>query len=70
MATQCELILKHLKKGKKINPIQALNRYGCFRLGARIHDLKAEGHDIKSKIVENEEGTKHYAEYFMESSNE
>ena len=41
--SQCEKILVHLQAGKSINPIQALNLYGCFRLGARIYDLKKLG---------------------------
>lgn len=41
--SQCEKILIHLQAGKSINPIQALNLYGCFRLGARIYDLKKLG---------------------------
>ncbi|OTP93786.1 helix-turn-helix domain-containing protein [Gilliamella apicola] len=38
--SQCERILIHLQSGKTINPLQALKLYGCFRLGARIYDLK------------------------------
>lgn len=41
--SQCEKILIHLQAGKSINPIQALNLYGYFRLGARIYDLKKLG---------------------------
>tara|TARA_R100000315_G_scaffold59129_1_gene34726 strand:- start:624 stop:827 length:204 start_codon:yes stop_codon:yes gene_type:complete len=63
MATQCELLLKDLKKGKKINPLYALKRYGCFRLGARIHDLKSQGHDIEMKMVDS--GTKKFGEYSL-----
>lgn len=33
-------ILKALKKGARITPMDALKRFGCFRLGARIADLK------------------------------
>ena len=39
--TQNQLILEHLKEHKTINPIQALELFGCFRLGARIYNLKA-----------------------------
>lgn len=43
---QTEKILSHLMKGKGITPIDALNRFGCFRLAARIADLRKCGHLI------------------------
>lgn len=46
-----------------INSLQALNLYGCFRLGARIYDLKQAGFDIDSRLV-HENGVQ-YAEYSM-----
>ena len=45
------------------NQLQALNLYGCFRLGARIYDLKKAGFDIDSRLV-HENGVQ-YAEYSM-----
>lgn len=42
-------ILKHLKKnGSATN--RELNRY-CYRYGARLHDLRAEGHIILSEHI-------------------
>ncbi|MBQ1819186.1 MAG: hypothetical protein II120_03210 [Bacteroidales bacterium] len=38
--SQCSAILEHLKKGLSITPIEALSLCGCFRLAARIHDLR------------------------------
>jgi hypothetical protein len=35
-----------LKRGYSITPIQALNKWGCFRLSARIHDLREMGYLI------------------------
>ena len=49
--SQTTQILNALKKGAKITPIDALNQFGCFRLGARIHDLKAAGHNIITESV-------------------
>ena len=66
MATQCELILKDLKKGRKI----ALSKYKCFRLASRIADLKAEGHSIETRMVTNEDGKKKFAEYYLENRDE
>jgi len=43
--SQKEKILQHLQK-KSITPIEALELYGCFRLAARVWDLKNDGHKI------------------------
>ncbi|OCG33672.1 MULTISPECIES: helix-turn-helix domain-containing protein [unclassified Gilliamella] len=62
--SQCKNILRHLQSGKTINPLQALDQYGCLRLGARIYDLKKRGHSIDSRMVKSRNGKK-YAEYSM-----
>ena len=49
--SQTQQIQKHLEKGKSITPIDALNKYGCFRLAARIADLRNDGMNIKTTIV-------------------
>lgn len=49
--TQADQILNHLRSGKHITPLEALNRFGCFRLCARIYDLKKAGHEIESQMV-------------------
>lgn len=62
--TQTAQILAHLKTGRSITPIDALNRYGCFRLGARIYDLKQSGHNIYREMVETDSG-KRVASYTL-----
>jgi len=49
--SQNALILDWLKKGNTITPIQALNMFGCFRLGARIFNLRRLGHRINGQRV-------------------
>lgn len=44
--SQCDQILSYLKDGHSITPIDALNLFGCFRLAARISDLKKRGNEI------------------------
>lgn len=61
ITSQTKLIEQHLKAGKAITPIDALNLYGCFRLGARIYDLKEKGLDIITEMVQS--GGKRYAAY-------
>ena len=49
MKSQNERILQHLKKGKKITPLDALEKFGCFRLAARISDLRKDGNVISTE---------------------
>lgn len=44
--TQNKQILNYLKTGKSITPLEALYEFGCFRLSARIFDLKKDGWPI------------------------
>ena len=60
---QAQQILNHLQQGAKITPIDALNQFGCFRLAARIHDLKKKGWNIKTE-TELKNG-KEYAAYSL-----
>ncbi len=54
MKTQNEKIKAYLSKGKSITQIDALNKFGCFRLAARIADLRNEGVNIATKNVTKE----------------
>ncbi len=49
MNTQAENILAYLKAGGTLTPLDALERFGCFRLGARVFDLRERGYDIISE---------------------
>lgn len=50
MGSQNEVILDHLINNHSINPVQALNEFKCFRLAARINDLRAAGYLILTRI--------------------
>lgn len=64
--TQKEAILKHLKRGRKITPLDALNMYGCFRLSAVIHALKKSLLDGETIITEvARKGNKNFAKYSL-----
>jgi hypothetical protein len=54
MKTQNEQIKAYLTKGKSITPLDALNKFGCFRLSARIKNLRDEGLKIATKYVTKE----------------
>lgn len=62
---QNEMILEHLLKGWSITPLEALNSYGIFRLGARIYDLRSRGIRIETENAKGSNG-KHFARYWME----
>lgn len=62
--TQTAQILAHLKTGRSITPLDALEWFGCFRLGARIYDLKQDGHNIVKDMVETDSG-KRVASYTL-----
>ena len=48
---QADRILKYLRTFGSIDPMQAIRDIGCYRLSARIKDLRDEGYDIQTKIV-------------------
>ena len=52
-----------LESGKTLTSIDALERFGCFRLAARIADLKTEGMHIDTVMVADEDTGKSYARY-------
>jgi hypothetical protein len=60
--SQEDMILEYLKHGNRLTPLEALHRFGCLRLGARIWDLKQRGYDIEMQLSEVA-GGKHVAEY-------
>lgn len=62
--SQKEQILEYLKSGRVVDPMVALQKFQSYRLGARICELRAEGHDIKSEIVYRGK-RKVYARYWM-----
>lgn len=47
--TQRDHILAHLNKGVALTPLEALDRWGTFRLAARILELRKQGYDIRSE---------------------
>jgi hypothetical protein len=60
--SQNQIILTQLKEGKVVTPIDALNICGCFRLSARIFELKEKGWPIfcERKATESGKIVGHY----------
>lgn len=44
-------ILKALRAGDKLTQLEAKERFGTLRLGARIFDLKKLGHPIECEMI-------------------
>ena len=69
-SSQTRQILAWMKAGNRINPMEALRRFGSFRLGARIKDIEGMiGYPpSRQKIqVENRQGkTVWVNEYWLE----
>lgn len=54
--TQRDKVREWLESGWELTPLDALDRMGCFRLGARIYELRAEGLDIEKRMVKTPGG--------------
>ena len=61
--SQSDDILRHMKRHGPITPMDALQQYGCFRLAARIADLRGRGYPIVVETVRA--GGKRFARYRM-----
>lgn len=62
-ASQAQRILAYMKEGNTITPLEALHKFSCFRLGARIADIAGIiGYPPKRKRVKvtNAEGKEVY----------
>jgi hypothetical protein len=61
--SQNALIKGWLLNGKSITPLDALNMFGCFRLSARIANLRDEGLPIVTDMVTIND--KRIAKYYL-----
>ena len=67
--SQCSRILAYLQTGKSLTGMEALRKFDCFRLGARIYDLKDRGHAIESELIRLPNG-KRVARYTLKTTNQ
>lgn len=64
--SQNKMILKYLQTHKRgLTPIDALNKFGCMRLGARISDLRELGYNIRTDMEKNTNNNGRHARYFL-----
>ena len=52
--TQCEKILRYMRDVGPITQLDAAKEFGCYRLGARIWDLKKARHPEADGIREKQ----------------
>lgn len=64
--TQEENIESLLLRGESITPIEALHRFGTFRLAAIVYSLRQKGLNITTTMIGPKTSRK-YAEYKMVS---
>ena len=55
-------LLKYLRTGGTLTPLQALEQFGCLALSQRMGELRREGHPIVSEIIRLSNG-KRVAQY-------
>ena len=67
LTNQREMIATDLEAGKTITPIDALEKYGCYRLAARICELRQAGMNI---ITYQDPANNMYAQYSLEGAND
>jgi hypothetical protein len=56
LENQNQLVLAYLKTGRVITPMDALNQFGCFRLAARIYELRMRGWPIHCDRIPDDGG--------------
>lgn len=61
--SQTDEILRALRNGDRITPLEALGRFGCMRLAPRILELRRRGIRIERALVDR--NGKRVAEYFL-----
>jgi hypothetical protein len=61
--SQTALIKGWLLNGRSITQLDALNMFGCFRLAARIADIREEGVNIMTEMITVND--KRIAQYYL-----
>ena len=56
--SQTDRILEWMLEGHTITPLEALEKYGCSRLAARIADIRQKGYLVYSEFVTAPSGKK------------
>jgi hypothetical protein len=63
--TQNAMILQYMRE-KPITPLEAFRKFGSLRLGARIFELRKDGHAIETEYVTKDGKT--FARYHLKEN--
>lgn len=64
--SQCHEILEHLMTRGSITPMEAVKDYNCYRLSARIADLREKGVEIETEKIPLKHS--YYAKYWLKGA--
>ena len=62
--SQTDKILDYMLDGHSITPLEALNRFGCSRLAARVADIRAKGYLVYAEFITTVSG-KRIKRYYL-----
>lgn len=65
--SQIKDIARHLAEHGSITALEALEEFGCFRLAARIYDIRSKGIDVMAADLKLPSG-KHVTRYIWVNS--
>jgi hypothetical protein len=67
--TQCQQVADYLRTGAPLTPLEALSRFGCNRLAARVDELRHSGMNIITTMIEvaGVHGKSRVAQYTLEA---
>lgn len=65
--TQLYRIREHLVRGGTLTQIDAILKFGCFRLAARIYDIRRTGLDVHKIMIKTDQDRK-FAKYYLSAS--
>lgn len=61
-------IARYLEEGGSLTPLEALDLFGCFRLAARIGELRGQGMNIERRdipVMNSKGRTVYIGEYYL-----
>ena len=56
--SQTDMILEYLLEGNKLTALDALDKFHCFRLGARIWDIRQMGYEVVKQTITTQNGAR------------
>ena len=63
--SQCVQIKKYMEEHGSITQMEEVSEFNCYRLSARINDLRKTGLNIETKNERNKNNSGTHARYFL-----